>query len=88
MPNLQLEDLFVAEESRGLGLGKALFTELGRVAQENDCARIDWVVLKWNTPSIDFYEKVLGAKAMSDWQGMRLEEAGIEGLKRFRLAKS
>ena len=40
--------------------------------------------MQWNQPSIDFYEKSLGAIAMSDWMGMRLEEAGIESLKKFR----
>ena len=81
----QLEDLFVTEKSRNLGLGKALFAELAQIAQDNNCARMDWAVLTWNTPSIDFYVKVLGAKAMDGWQGMRLEEAGIESLKKFRL---
>ncbi|KAF8348747.1 acyl-CoA N-acyltransferase [Amanita rubescens] len=47
------------------------------------CARLDWSVLKWNQPSIDFYEKRLGAKAMSEWMGMRLDEQGIDALKQF-----
>lgn len=83
----QLEDLFVSETSRGAGVGKALFGELAAVAQENNCARMDWAVLKWNKPSIDFYEKALGAIPMSEWQGMRLEEDGIERLKRFRITE-
>jgi len=41
---------------------------------------MDWSVLKWNQPSIDFYEKKLGATAMSEWMGMRLEEDGIDNL--------
>lgn len=49
-----------------------------------DCSRIDWSVLKWNQPSIDFYEKALGAEVMSEWQGMRLTTAGIERLRTFR----
>lgn len=48
-----------------------------------NCARLDWSVLKWNKPSIDFYEKVLGAKSMSEWMGMRLEEEEIASLKTF-----
>ncbi|KAF8830496.1 hypothetical protein HHX47_DHR2001108 [Lentinula edodes] len=68
-PGLYLEDLYVAPEYRKLGLGKAFFGELGKIAKET-----------WNQPSIDFYEKKLGAKPMSEWLGMRLEEDGIDGL--------
>jgi len=82
-PGLYLEDLYVIPESRGLGLGKAFFAELGKIAQEKDCARIDWSVLKWNQPSIDFYEKTLGAKAMSEWMGMRLEGESIDNVRKF-----
>ncbi|KAF7316370.1 N-acetyltransferase domain-containing protein [Mycena indigotica] len=78
---MHLEDLYVTPESRGSGLGKALFAELGKIAQEKNCARLDWSVLKWNQPAIDFYEKALKAKPMSEWMGMRLEEGGIEDLK-------
>ncbi|KAJ7064917.1 acyl-CoA N-acyltransferase [Mycena amicta] len=80
-PGLYLEDLYVIPECRGTGLGKALFAELGKIAQEKNCARLDWSVLKWNQPAIDFYEKTLQAKPMSEWMGMRLEETGIENLK-------
>ncbi|KZT03815.1 acyl-CoA N-acyltransferase [Laetiporus sulphureus 93-53] len=82
-PGLYLEDLYVEPEYRSAGIGKALFSELGRVAQERNCARMDWSVLKWNQPSIDFYEKRLGATAMSEWMGMRLDEDGIERLKQL-----
>jgi len=77
---IKLEDLFVSEKQRGKGVAKALFRELGKIAQEKNCARMDWSVLKWNTPSIDFYEKKLKATKMDDWVGMRLEEDGIEEL--------
>ncbi|KXN82195.1 Diamine acetyltransferase 2 [Leucoagaricus sp. SymC.cos] len=80
-PGLYLEDLFVKPEYRSFGVGKALFRKLGEVAQAKDCARLDWAVLKWNQPSIDFYEKKLGATMMSEWVGMRLEEDGISNLK-------
>ncbi|TEB34164.1 acyl-CoA N-acyltransferase [Coprinellus micaceus] len=80
-PGLYLEDLYVKQDQRSLGVGKALFRELGRVAEDKGCSRMDWVVLTWNQPSIDFYEKRLGAKRMSDWVGMRLEEAGIADLR-------
>ncbi|KAI0346148.1 acyl-CoA N-acyltransferase [Trametopsis cervina] len=82
-PGIYLEDLFVTPECRGLGIGKALFAELGKVAEEKDCGRLDWSVLKWNTPSIDFYDKALGATSMTEWMGMRLEGDGIRNLRRF-----
>ncbi|KAG0704914.1 acyl-CoA N-acyltransferase [Suillus ampliporus] len=82
-PGLYLEDLFVSPNARNKGVGKALFGELGKIAQEKDCARLDWSVLKWNTPSIAFYENTLEAKAMEGWMGMRLEEQGIENLKKL-----
>ncbi|KAF9010180.1 acyl-CoA N-acyltransferase [Cyathus striatus] len=82
-PGLYLEDLYVKPDYRANGVGKALFGNLGKIAQEKNCARLDWQVLKWNQPSIDFYEKRLGAKSMSEWMGMRLEEDGIERLKEF-----
>ncbi|KAI9067834.1 diamine N-acetyltransferase [Trametes sanguinea] len=87
-PGIYLEDLFVDPSYRGTGVGKALFAELGKVAEEKDCARIDWSVLKWNQPSINFYEKVLGATAMSEWMGMRLEGSQIQNLQKFRLTSS
>ncbi|EPT04669.1 hypothetical protein FOMPIDRAFT_1156972, partial [Fomitopsis schrenkii] len=83
-PGLYLEDLFVDGAYRGKGVGKAFFAELAKVAQEKNCARMDWSVLKWNQPSIDFYEKKLGATAMSEWMGMRLEEEGIENVKNLK----
>jgi len=82
-PGLYLEDLYVDPQHRAHGIGKAFFAELGKIAQEKDCARLDWAVLKWNKPSIDFYERSLGAKPMSEWVGMRLEEEGIDNLKKF-----
>jgi len=85
-PGLYLEDLFVEVEYRKMGIGKALFGALGKVAEDHDCGRMDWAVLKWNQPSIDFYEKALGAFGMKEWEGMRLEEEGIMGLRRFKVA--
>jgi len=82
-PGLYLEDLYVKPEHRAKGIGKAFFVELRKAAQAKDCARLDWSVLKWNKPSIDFYEQSLGATMMSEWVGMRLEKDGIENLKRF-----
>lgn len=87
-PGLWLEDLFVEPEYRKIGIGKALFGELGRVAEERQCGRMDWTVLKWNQTSIDFYEKSIGAVGMKEWEDMRLEEEGIHGLRRFRVPET
>lgn len=61
-----LEDLFVTPETRGNGYGRALLSHLARMAVEANGAQVEWEVLPWNTPSIDFYENI-GAKRLSDW---------------------
>lgn len=63
---IYLEDLFVQPEYRGRGIGKALLQEMGRIAMERGCGRVEWVCLDWNRPSIDFY-KSMGAKPMDEW---------------------
>jgi GNAT superfamily N-acetyltransferase len=73
---LYLEDLFVPPTLRGLGIGKALLCELARIAIERGCARMEWAVLDWNTPAIDFY-KSLGAVPMDEWTIFRLTAAAI-----------
>ena len=75
-PTLYLEDLFVLEESRGKGGGFALFRKCIDEAVKTDCGRMEWSVLSWNKPAIDFYEKI-GAKRMSDWLVYRLDEKSL-----------
>jgi GNAT superfamily N-acetyltransferase len=70
--NLYLEDLFVDEGCRGLGLGKVMFSCLAKIAVERGCERLDWWCLDWNEPSVSFY-KGMGAVPMSDWTVYRLE---------------
>ena len=78
-PGLYLEDVFVEPDCRGKGYGKALLVELAKIAKEKDCGRMEWSVLDWNTPSIEFY-KSLGAKPMDEWTVFRLTEKEIEDL--------
>ncbi len=70
-PGLYLEDLYVSQEHRGKGAGKALLKRLAQIALENDCGRFEWSCLDWNTPSRDFYESI-GAIAQSEWVGYRM----------------
>ncbi|PRZ43354.1 L-amino acid N-acyltransferase YncA [Antricoccus suffuscus] len=73
---IYLEDLFVEEAHRGTGLGKALLQTLAKIAEDRGYARVEWSVLKWNTPSIDFYRSI-GAVAMTDWDTMRLTDQAL-----------
>ncbi len=70
-PGIYLEDIYVRPGSRGQGIGKRLFCAVARVARERNSGRMEWCVLKWNTPSIEFYD-ALGAESMDEWLLMRL----------------
>ncbi|KAJ3417339.1 hypothetical protein HDV05_004804 [Chytridiales sp. JEL 0842] len=76
-PGLYLEDLFVAQDSRGKGVGKALLKHLAGIAVERDCGRMEWTALDWNTPAINFY-KSIGAKTMDEWLIFRLTGDGLK----------
>ena len=76
---IYLEDLFVSPEFRGKGAGKALLIHIAGIAINNDCARFEWSVLDWNTPSIDFY-KSLGAKALDGWDIYRVDGENLKTL--------
>lgn len=78
-PGLWLEDLFVRPEQRGRGIGKALLLHVARLAQARGCGRMEWSVLDWNQPAIDFYEN-LGARRMREWQICRLTAAALARL--------
>lgn len=78
-PGIYLEDLFVRPELRGHGYGKALLTELARLAVERECARLEWAVLDWNEPSIQFY-KALGAVPMDEWTTYRVTGQALRAL--------
>lgn len=76
---IYLEDLFVKADYRGLGIGKALLKQLARICVEQDFGRLEWSVLDWNQPSIDFYES-LDAKKQSEWFKYRLEGRALADL--------
>ena len=78
-PGIYLEDVYVQPAARGRGVGKALLREVARVARDRDCGRIEWSVLNWNKPSIDFYVS-LGAVPMDEWTMYRMDEAAIAAL--------
>ncbi len=75
-PGLYLEDLFVNPELRGRGFGKALLLHLAKQANARGCGRMEWAVLDWNQPAIDFYES-LGARRLKEWQVCRLTGAAL-----------
>jgi GNAT superfamily N-acetyltransferase len=78
-PTLYLEDIFVTPSARGRGAGLALFRACVTHAMRNGCGRMEWQVLTWNTPSIEFYQR-LGARRLEDWRGFRLDQAGLAAL--------
>ncbi|WP_367772312.1 GNAT family N-acetyltransferase [Flavobacterium sp. WC2421] len=73
---LHLEDLVVKDKMRGTGLGYALYSEIIKQGKKDNVRRIEWNVLDWNTPAIDFYEKS-GAKVLRDWDNVQMDEEGI-----------
>ena len=68
---IYLEDLFVLEDKRGRGYGRALLAQLARIAVMRGCVRLEWSCLDWNEPSIEFYLS-LGAEQMKEWSCYRL----------------
>ena len=78
-PGLYLEDLFVKPEVRGKGYGRALLVHLAKIARDRGCGRMEWAVLDWNEPAIEFYRK-LGARSLDQWRIFRLTRDGIAKL--------
>ena len=74
---IHLEDLIVKENKRGTGAGFALYKEIIKQGKAENVRRIEWNVLDWNTPAIDFYEKS-GAKVLGDWRVVHMDETGIK----------
>jgi GNAT superfamily N-acetyltransferase len=78
-PGLYLEDLFVEPELRGLGIGKALLKQVAAIAVEKGCGRLQWAVLDWNTPAIEFYQ-AMGAEFLDEWRTVRVTGGELEVL--------
>ncbi len=74
---IHLEDLIVKENKRGTGAGFALYKEIIKQGKAENVRRIEWNVLDWNTPAIDFYEKS-GARVLGDWRVVHMDDKGIE----------
>ena len=73
---LWLDDLFVVPAYRGKGIGKAFMVHLAELAMRHQYGRLEWIVLDWNEPAIEFYKR-LGADVLPDWRVCRLDEAGL-----------
>lgn len=78
-PTLYLEDLFVRERFRKLGIGKGLFQCLARIALDRNCTRFQWECLDWNKPGLDFYE-ANGAKVLREWLNLRITGEDLKAL--------
>ena len=78
-PGLYLEDVFVNPEFRGLGIGKALLARVAAIAVKKNCPRLQWEVLDWNTPAVDFY-KALGADFLDEWRNVRMTGEALRKL--------
>ncbi|MCD9576883.1 GNAT family N-acetyltransferase [Flavobacterium soyae] len=73
---IHLEDLIVKEKMRGTGLGSALYAEIMKQGKRDNVRRVEWNVLDWNTPAVNFY-KNSGARILDGWQVVQMDETGI-----------
>lgn len=78
-PGIYIEDLFVDESFRRRGFGGALLTHVAKLAATRDCGRLEWSVLDWNEPAINFYRK-LGAVPMKEWTVFRITGENLRRL--------
>lgn len=84
---MYLEDLYISPSHRGSGAGKALLRHLAQVAVESGCGRLEWSVLDWNEPAIQFYLSI-GAKPQDEWVRYRLAGAGLQAFAAGEVAAS
>ncbi len=76
---MYLEDLFVLPEHRGHGIGRTILRDLARRALASGCSRLEWSVLDWNKPAVDFY-RAIGAKPMDEWTVQRMDRGALAAL--------
>ncbi len=76
-PGIWIEDLYVRKEHRGAGVGGALLARVAAIALERGCARLEWAALRWNTPALEFYER-LTAKQLDEWVMFRLDSVQLQ----------
>jgi len=76
-PTIHLEDLIVKKSKRGLNIGSSLYNEVIKYGNTLGVKRIEWVVLDWNTPAIEFYKKT-GAHILDDWKTVQINELSIK----------
>ncbi|MFZ2284726.1 MAG: GNAT family N-acetyltransferase [Lutibacter sp.] len=76
-PTIHLEDLIVKKSKRGLNIGSSLYNEVIKYGNTLGVKRIEWVVLDWNTPAIEFYKKT-GAHILDDWKTVQMDELSIK----------
>ncbi len=92
-PGIYVEDLFVLPQFRRRGIGRELLKQVAAIAMEKGCQRLQWEVLDWNTPAIDFY-RAIGAEFLDEWRNVRLSGEALErlatcgwGRRRFRVMR-
>lgn len=78
-PGLYIEDLFVDPGFRGLGIGRELLKHLAKIANEKNCSRMEWSVLDWNDPAINYFTH-LGASSMNEWTTYRFNQQDMQNL--------
>jgi len=76
-PGIYIEDLYVKDTQRGKGIGQKMLQFLARLALERKCGRLEWWVLDWNEPAIQFYKKI-GALPMDEWTVFRMTEEALK----------
>ncbi len=74
---IHLEDLVVKQSKRSIGIGYALYSEIMKQGKKDGVRRIEWAVLNWNTPAIEFYKKT-GAKVLDDWRVAQMDQTAID----------
>jgi len=86
-PGLYLEDIFVLPEFRGQGIGRALLRRVAAIAIEKGCLRLQWEVLDWNTPAIEFY-RAMGAEFLDEWRNVRVTGHALHRLAGVEVERS